>query len=93
MNRRAYAMGLWENFAIPIRFSHGRVSVIWAPHDVMGAPIIHTYSPERFLAHVAGVLASMGEEVLRAERRFQKLTVVTAVLALVCLVLLARVVR
>ena len=35
LNRRAYAMQMWDWYAIPWRFRNGLVHLIWSPHDVM----------------------------------------------------------
>lgn len=50
MNRRAYAIQLWENYAIPIRYRNDYIYIIYAPQDVMGTPIIHSRSVKFFIS-------------------------------------------
>jgi hypothetical protein len=55
-HRKAYAMRMWDCYAIPWRFHNKAVHLIWAPHDFMGTPIIHSYPVSYFLCTLAGIL-------------------------------------
>ena len=48
-NLRAYALQMWEWYAIPLRYQDEKVFAIWGPQDVMGTPIIHSYDTSFFL--------------------------------------------
>jgi hypothetical protein len=56
MNRRAYAIQMWDWYAIPWRLTGGSVHVIYSPHDIMGTPIIHTYPANHFLSSLADMM-------------------------------------
>ena len=53
LNRRGYAIQVWEWYAIPWRYKDGLIHLIWAPQDVMGSPIIHSYSVNEFLERLS----------------------------------------
>jgi len=55
-NRKAYAMRLWDSYAIPWRFHNETVQLIWAPRDLMGTPVIHSYPVPYFLRTLAEIL-------------------------------------
>jgi hypothetical protein len=50
MNRRAWAIQLWNWYAVPLRFLDGTVVALWAPDDLEGAPIVRRYAPGSMLA-------------------------------------------
>lgn len=49
-NRRAYAIQLWNWYAIPLRYKNDAICVVWSPSDILGTPIIHSYCVNYFLA-------------------------------------------
>lgn len=49
LNRRAYAIQMWDWYAIPWRLRDEAVYVIVSPNDVMGTPIINRYDVNDFL--------------------------------------------
>ena len=49
LNLRAYAIQMWDWYAIPWRMHGKSVYVIYPPDDVMGTPIIYGYSADYFL--------------------------------------------
>jgi hypothetical protein len=53
MNRRAYAIQMWDWYAIPWRLRGDTVHMIYSPHDVMGTPIIHSYAADHFFRLLA----------------------------------------
>jgi hypothetical protein len=53
MNRRAYAIQMWDWYGIPWRLHGDTVHMIYSPHDVMGTPIIHSYAADHFLRSLA----------------------------------------
>jgi len=56
LNRKAYAIQIWDCYAIPWRFHKETVYLIWSPHDLMGSPIIHSYPASYFLRALAEIL-------------------------------------
>lgn len=56
LNRKAYAIQMWDCYAIPWRFHNETVHLIWSPHDLMGSPIIHSYPVSCFLRALAEIL-------------------------------------
>lgn len=71
MNRRAYAIQMWDWYAIPWRLSGDSVHVIYSPHDVMGTPIIHTYPAHHFLRSLA---ETMEKQHTQAEKLSNQLS-------------------
>lgn len=62
LNRRAFAIQLWDWYAIPWRHKDNKIHIIWSPHDVMGTPIIHSYSVDSFLTNLSSVLENQAEK-------------------------------
>jgi hypothetical protein len=52
-NRRAYAIQIWNWYAIPWRIIGNQVYVIYSPYDIKGAPNIRNYPTEYFLQAIA----------------------------------------
>ena len=48
LNRRAFAIQLWDWYAIPWRYKNNAIHIIWSPQDVMGSPTIHSYPTDFF---------------------------------------------
>lgn len=70
LNRRAYAIQMWDWYGIPWRFHNGAVHLIWSPHDVMGSPIIHSYPPSVFLR---GLAEGLEKQHCQAEKEARQL--------------------
>jgi len=64
-NRRAFAIQLWNWYAIPWRYKNNEIHIIWSPQDVMGTPIIRSYSVDFFLSHFSSILAEQSESQLK----------------------------
>jgi hypothetical protein len=69
LNRRAYAIQIWDWYAIPWRFKNGFVHLIWSPHDIMGSPIIHSYPVSEFLGGISDNLESYFKEGDKVSRQ------------------------
>jgi hypothetical protein len=69
MNRRAYAIQIWNWYAIPWRLDGDSVHVIFSPEDIEGAPMIHTYSGGYFLELLA---EKLGKQQLQFENMEKK---------------------
>ena len=67
-NRRAHAIQLWDQHAIPWRYKNNMIYVIWSPHDILGKPIIHSYSVDSFLIKFTSIL----EERAKNEAKISK---------------------
>jgi hypothetical protein len=65
LNRRAYAMQIWDFYAIPWRYKNNSIHVIWSPHDIMGTPIIHSYSIDSFLTIFSTILENKNENQIK----------------------------
>jgi hypothetical protein len=63
LNLRAYALQMWDWFAIPLRYRDHKVFAIWAPRDALGTPIIQAYDTGSFLKQ------SVWNQVQEAENR------------------------
>lgn len=72
MNLRAYALQFWDWYAIPFRYFDGRIFVVWAPDDVMGTPIVHSYNPQWFLFNLALRQTKDEIESQRQSKKLQK---------------------
>ncbi|MBP9019441.1 MAG: hypothetical protein WBJ37_06625 [Bacteroidales bacterium] len=64
LNRRAFAMLLWNWYAIPWRYKNKKIHVIWSPQDIMGTPIIHSYPLDFFLSYFSSILENQAESQL-----------------------------
>lgn len=56
VNRHAFAMQLWDWYAIPWRYRNGSVYIIRSPRDVLGTPIIECYPATYFLTYLSSIL-------------------------------------
>ena len=65
LNRRAFAIQLWDWYAIPWRYKDNSIHIIWSPQDVMGTPVIHSYSTDFFLANFADILKNQTENQIK----------------------------
>ena len=65
LNRRAYAIQLWDWYAIPWRYKNNSIHIIWSPQDVMGSPIIHSYPTDFFLTNLSSVLKNQAENQIK----------------------------
>ena len=45
--------GIWNSFALPLRFQSGKIYRIWASQDITDTPIVESWSIEDFLRDVA----------------------------------------
>lgn len=61
LNRRAYAIQLWDWYAIPWRYKNNAIHIIWSPQDILGTPIIHSYPTDLFLTQFAFILLKQAE--------------------------------
>ena len=69
LNRRAFAIQLWDWYAIPWRYKNNTIHVIWAPQDVMGTPIIHSYPADFFLTNLSSILERQSESQTKILRQ------------------------
>lgn len=56
LDRKAYAMKIWDCYAIPWRYQNETVHLIWSPQDLMGSPITHSYQVSYYLRALAEIL-------------------------------------
>lgn len=52
LNRRAFAIQLWDWYTIPWRYKNNSIHIIWSPQDVIGTPIIHSYPVDFFFCQI-----------------------------------------
>ena len=69
LNRRAFAIQLWDWYAIPWRYKNNAVHVIWSPQDIMGTPIIHSYPINYFLTYFSFTLEKQAENIIKVMKR------------------------
>lgn len=69
LNRRAYAIQIWEYYAIPWRYENDNVNFIWPPKDVMGTPVIHSYPVNIFLSQILDRLEKKFELQVELEKK------------------------
>jgi hypothetical protein len=84
LNRRAYAIQIWDWYAIPWRFKNGFVHLIWSPHDVMGSAIIHSYPVPDFLGGMSDKLEvhfKEGDKLVRQLGFWKNLGIIVLILA------------
>jgi hypothetical protein len=89
LNRRAFAIQLWDWYAIPWRYKNNSVHIIWSPQDVMGMPIIHSYSVDFFLSNFSSILENQAENQIKIMRQlnFWKNIGVLAIIVMVVFLL------
>lgn len=95
INRRAYAIQMWDWYGIPWRFKDGFIHLIWSPSDVMGSPIIHSYPVENFLSNLT---IKEGKHVQEIEQSNRQLNfwknfghIVIAIVSIILIIVLLRV--
>jgi hypothetical protein len=86
LNRRAYALKIWEIYAIPWRFYNDAVHLIWAPRDLVSSPIIRSYPTSYFLRELAEIFEN-GNGQFWKEARSLKYWRTIAVSCLVIIIL------
>ncbi len=69
LNRRAFAIQLWDWYAIPWRYKNNAIHIIWSPQDVMGKPIIHSYPVDFFLSNFSSILENQAESQLKTSKQ------------------------
>lgn len=69
LNRRAFAIQLWDWYAIPWRYKNNSIHIIWSPQDVIGTPIIHSYPVDFFLSNFSSILENQAENQLKAMKQ------------------------
>jgi len=69
VNRTAFAIQLWDWYAIPWRYRNDLIHVIYSPNDVMGTPIIHSFPAQEFLALQARAEENKMLEVVKLIRK------------------------
>ena len=74
LNRRAFAIQLWDWYVIPWRHKNNATHVVWSPRDVMGTPIIHSYPTDFFLTNFSSILENQAEnqEIVMRQLGFWK---------------------
>jgi len=70
-NRQAYAMRMWDCYAIPWRYHNQTVHLIWAPHDLVGTPIIRSYPVSYFLRALAEILEKNYDQAWKQARHLK----------------------
>lgn len=70
LNRRAYAIQLWDWYAIPWRFSNNSIKLIWSSRDIIGRPIIREFPVNSFLAIITEIFR---KENVEKERLIKKI--------------------
>ena len=86
-NLRAYALQMWEWYAIPLRYQDEKVFAIWVPQDVMGTPIIHSYDTSFFLLQYVQNRIQEAEQKEKVERKLEIWSSI-AILLIIAFVLL-----
>lgn len=72
MNQVARALSIWDQIGMPIRRRDNIIFRIWAPHDVMGSPIIKALPVDAFINGAAEQTASNLIEIGRIKRLLEK---------------------
>lgn len=72
LNLVADALSVWDQIGVPIRRRHNIVFRIWAPHDVMGSPIIKALPIDVFINGVAEETAADRIEIQRMKKLLEK---------------------
>lgn len=90
LNRRSFAIQLWDWYAIPWRYKNGAIHIAWSPQDVMGTPIIHSYPTDFFLANLSSVLENQAENQAKIFKQlnFWKNLGIIAIIIFVILILI-----
>ena len=81
-DRKAYAMQIWDCYAIPWRYYNKSVYIIWSPHDLYGTPIINCYSVPHFLTVLAEIMEKRNERIYKQSRHL-KAWIIIGVLAFI----------
>ena len=71
LSRKAYAMQMWDCYAVPWRSHNERIYLIWSPRDLMGSPIIHSYPVSYFLRILAEILEEHYDQAWRLTRHLK----------------------
>lgn len=94
LNRKAEALSLWDQYAVPLRYKNGRIYRIWSPKDVMNPPIIRSLPIHAFLSMLCVRTASDSLEIANLKKRvefWQQILAFAVIVILCCLaILLAR---
>lgn len=69
MNLRAYAMQIWDWYAIPWRLDGETVYIIYSPQDVMGSPIIHTWPATNFFEALAKTASKQNSDLENLDKK------------------------
>ena len=71
LNRRAYAIRMWDWYAIPWRYKGGLIHIIWSPRDLFGTPIIHRYPVVYFLTNLTSKEEEQAREFLDTSKKLK----------------------
>lgn len=91
-NRRAYAMSLWDEYAIRWRFKGGYLHVICPPEDILGKPIVYRYTIPEFLDILVRARQKELEqqEQHEKERRWTTILIIVGVLVGIAFIMLLK---
>jgi|GEM_PF-3481448 len=76
INRRAYAMNLWEIYGIPWRFKGENTYIIHPPRDINGSPVIQEMKTFDFISKQLNRLSDAECEVSKLKERWSFLKTV-----------------
>lgn len=71
LNLRNLAIQLWDWYAIPWRLKNGFVYIIYAPHDILGTPVVHCYSVNEFVQLLTHSVEEQAREVFLKEKQLK----------------------